>query len=70
VKRTAIVHIVIGLIWVVLGVLAVIYKLRLTLFFAIPIPNAVVILIGVIWTGAAVFALIRAGQHQPDPSPV
>ena len=68
-RRGPIIHIVIGAIWLILGVLAVVYNMKLMLFFRIPISNYLVIAIGVIWTGAATYTLIHVNQQQKGTYP-
>jgi len=58
-KRTAIINIVIGAIWIAVGIVSLINNVPLALFGAVRLPNPVVIVIGIVWTSLGVFALVR-----------
>jgi len=64
-KRGSIVNLIIGLLWVGLGIFALIENMHLRLFGVIPIPNYLVVIIGVVWTVLGIVALVR-----PQPAPV
>jgi len=69
-KRGPIINIVVGLIWIGLGILAMTSKTSLALFGVVPIPNILVVIIGVVWAVLGIVALLRAHPAPVAPAPV
>jgi len=76
-KKDGIRNVVIGALWIIIGIIALFGNIQLALFHLIPINGIVVIVLGVIWGGVGVYQMIRpsqpaaqpaAGMQQPDPS--
>jgi len=67
-KRGPIINIIIGLLWIGLGIMATMQQMNLALFGIIPIPNVLVIIIGVVWTVLGIVALVRPHQAPVAPA--
>jgi len=69
-RRSAIINTVIGLLWLVGGIVALQQNMRMSLFGLIPIPTFVVIGLGAIWTILGIRALFaKAPAVEPAPYP-
>jgi len=68
VKRSAIINTIIGVLWIIGGVVALTGNMSLALFGLIPIPSILVILIGVVWAVLGIVALVRP-QRAVAPAP-
>ena len=66
-KKDGVRNIVIGAIWIFLGIIALATGTELALFHLIPINGVVVIVIGVIWGGIGVYQLVESGKPAPQP---
>jgi len=66
-KKDGVRNIVIGVIWIFLGIVALATGTELALFHLIPINGVVVIVIGVIWGGIGVYQLVESGKPAAQP---
>jgi len=69
VKRNAIINTIIGVLWIIGGVVAMSDNASLALFGIIPIPSILVIVIGLVWTVLGIMALVRKPAQAPAPVP-
>ena len=69
-KRGPVTNIVVGVLWLALGIFAMASKANLGLLGVIPIPNILVVIIGVVWTALGIFAFVRPRPAAVAPAPV
>ncbi|MCL2653966.1 MAG: hypothetical protein FWD63_09305 [Propionibacteriaceae bacterium] len=66
-KKPGLQNIIIGVLWIIIGVIALSAGIQLALFHVIPINGIVVILLGVVWAGFGIYQKTRPVQPPPQP---